>query len=76
MILDIVVTKTNDGFTAEVPSIKGCECWAPNEDEVLEKIVELSKYYLKLRKNDKVNLDKARGNFDKKIYKLVFNKNF
>jgi hypothetical protein len=35
MVLDIIVTQTNDGFTAEIPSINGCESWAPDEDSVL-----------------------------------------
>ena len=37
MILDLIVTKTNDGYTAEIPSLKGCESWAHQEDEVIEK---------------------------------------
>ncbi len=39
MILDLIVKKTDDGFTAEIPSLKGCESWAHNEEQVLDKII-------------------------------------
>lgn len=74
MILDVVVYNSDDGFTAEIPSLKGCESWAHDEDTVLQKIQEMAAYYLKTNiKNFK--LDKARGNNKKTIYKLVFDKN-
>jgi len=70
MVLDLIVHRTDDGFTAEVPSIKGCETWAPTEDEVLEKIEELTRYYLK-RGEKKLVLDKARGGYDSSLYKII-----
>jgi hypothetical protein len=73
MILDIVVTKTNDGFTAEIPSLNGCESWAHDEDTVLNKILELASFYLRTD-TKKFKLDKARKVRNKAIYKLVFNK--
>ncbi len=73
MILDIIVNKTDDGCTAEIPSLKGCECWAHDEDTVLEKIMDLAAYYLKSDVK-KFKLDKARGSKNRIIYKLVFNK--
>jgi hypothetical protein len=73
MILDIIVKKTDDGCTAEIPSLKGCECWAHDEDTVLEKILDLAAYYLKSDVK-KFKLDKARGSKNRIIYKLVFNK--
>ena len=73
MILDIVVTKTNDGFTAEIPSLSGCESWAHDEDTVLSKIIELASFYLKTDVK-KFKLDKARRVKDRSIYKLVFYK--
>ena len=73
MILDVVVTKTGDGFTAEIPSIKGCESWAHDEDTVLSKILELAAYYLKTDVK-KFKLDKARKIKDRSVYKLVFYK--
>lgn len=73
MILDLIVTKTNDGYTAEVPSIKGCESWAHDEDTVIEKIIELTSYYVKLSPKE-FRLDRARKEENKIIYKLIFNK--
>ena len=73
MILNLVVTKSDDGCTAEIPSLKGCECWAHDEDTVLNKILELAAYYLKSDVK-KFKVDKARGNRNKIIYKLIFDK--
>jgi hypothetical protein len=73
MILDVVLNITDDGCIAEIPSIKGCECWAHNENTALDKILELAAYYLKTDTN-KFKLDKARGTRNKIIYKLIFNK--
>ncbi len=75
MILDVIVLKTVDGYTAEVPSVKGCEAWAHDEDTVLSKILELTAYYLKIDQKEKLKLDKARGSRNRTIYKLVINKN-
>ncbi|MGA7721886.1 MAG: hypothetical protein WCA84_12015 [Ignavibacteriaceae bacterium] len=73
MILDIVLNKTDDGCTAEIPSLKGCECWAHDEDTAMNKILELAAYYLKTDVK-KFKLDKARGTRNKIVYKLVFHK--
>jgi len=73
MVLDIIITKTNDGYTAEVPSINGCESWAHDEDTVLSKILELAAFYLKTDIK-KFKLDKARRIKSQSIYKLIFNK--
>lgn len=73
MVLDIIVIKTNDGFTAEIPSLSGCESWAHDEDAVLAKILELAAFYLKTDIK-KLKLDKARRIKDHSVYKLVFNK--
>ena len=72
MVLDIVVNKTNDGYTAEIPSLKGCESWAADEDTVLEKILELAAYYLKFDNKKHFKLDRARSLNNRTIYKLVF----
>ncbi len=74
MVLDIVVKKTDDGYTAEIPGIKGCESWAHDEDTVMDKIIELAAYYLKIDSKDKFKIDKARSDKNKTIYKLVFHK--
>ena len=73
MVLDILVKKTNDGFTAEIPSLSGCESWAHDEDTVLSKILELAAFYLKTDIK-KFKVDKARKVKDHSVYKLVFNK--
>ncbi len=73
MILDIIVHKTDDGVTAEIPNLKGCECWAHDEDSVIDKIVDLAGYYLKLD-TKQFKIDKARGSKNKTVYKLIFNK--
>ncbi|AFH49513.1 Hypothetical protein IALB_1806 [Ignavibacterium album JCM 16511] len=73
MVVDIVIKKAIDGFSAEIPSIKGCESWAHDEETALEKILELASFYLKLPK-DKFKLDKARKEEDTIIYKLIFHK--
>lgn len=75
MILDIIVEKTEDGYTAEIPGLKGCESWAHDEDTVMEKITELAAFYLKINSKDKLKIDRARTGKNKIIYKLVFNKN-
>jgi hypothetical protein len=73
VILDVIVTKTNDGFTAEIPSLSGCESWAHDEETVISKILELASYYLKTDIK-KFKLDKARKLSNHSVYKLVFNK--
>jgi predicted RNase H-like HicB family nuclease len=73
MILDIIVKKSDDGYTAEIPSLKGCESWAHDEETVLEKIIDLASFYLGI-KTDKIKLDKARVKSNISVYKLVFNK--
>jgi hypothetical protein len=74
LVLDVVVNKSDDGVTAEIPSVKGCEVWAHDEDTALEKIIELAVYYLKLESNEKPKLDRARTTKTQIIYKLVFTK--
>jgi len=74
MILDLIVTKTDDGFVSDVPNIKGCDSWAHIEDEVISKTVELVMYYLKINDIKKIKVDKARGSLNKSVYKLVIDK--
>lgn len=73
MVIDLVITKTNDGYTAEVPSIKGCESWAHNEDDVITKIIELVSFYIQLPVKE-IKIDRARKEENKIIYKLIFQK--
>ena len=73
MVIDLIVIKTNDGFIAEVPSLKGCESWAHDEETVIKKIIELTSYYIKLPA-EKIKIDRARNEKNKIIYKLIFDK--
>ncbi|MFZ2865931.1 MAG: hypothetical protein WA440_14350 [Ignavibacteriaceae bacterium] len=73
MVIDLVVTKTHDGYTAEIPSIKGCESWAHDEDTVIEKIIELSSFYLQVPVKQ-LKIDRARKEDNRIIYKLIFDK--
>lgn len=74
MVLDLIIEKTDDGFTGEIPSIKGCECWAAEEDEAICKSLELLRFYNNLDEKTEVIVDKSRSYKNKIIYKLVFNK--
>lgn len=74
MVIDLIINNTDDGFNSEVPSIKGCESWAHTEDEVIEKTVEIVRYYLKLPDSVKIKIDKARKEENSSIYKLIFDK--
>lgn len=74
MVIDMIVTDTGDGFTAEVPSLKGCESWAHSDDEVITKIVELVRFYTSLSEDTEIIIDRARKNGNKVVYKLIFNK--
>ena len=73
MVIDLIITKTSDGFTAHVPSIKGCESWAHDENSVIEKIIELASFYLRLNSKD-IKIDRARIEGKRIIYKLIFDK--
>jgi len=74
LVIDIVVEKTDDGVTAEIPSIKGCESWAHDEDTAIDKVLDLAVFYLKLESKEKLKVDLARNSGNRIIYKLVFNK--
>jgi predicted RNase H-like HicB family nuclease len=74
VVLDLIVVNTGDGFTADVPSLSGCDSWAHEEDEAINKAIELLRFYLNLPEDTEIKVDKARGNKTKVIYKLVFDK--
>lgn len=74
MVLDLIVTGSDDGYTAEVPTVKGCESWAHTDDEAIDKTIELLVYYLKLKSRKDIKIDLARRMKNKFIYKLVFEK--
>jgi predicted RNase H-like HicB family nuclease len=74
MVIDLIVTIEEDGFGAEVPSLKGCESWAHTEDEAISNAVELTRYYINLSSDTDIKIDLARRNKKKKVYKLIFDK--
>jgi predicted RNase H-like HicB family nuclease len=74
MILDLIVIKTNDGYTAEVPSLNGVETWAHEEDEAITKAIDLLKFYLSLDDENEIKIDKARRGKNKTVYKIIFDK--
>lgn len=74
MVLDLIVDNTGDGYSAEIPSINGCECWAHEEDEAIDKSIELLTFYLNLSEETEIKVDKARRSKSKTVYKLVFDK--
>ena len=74
MVLDLIVKKTNDGFTAEVPSVKGCESWAHTEQEVIDKTLELFRFYMNRGNDLKIKLDLARKERNIFVYKIIFDK--
>jgi predicted RNase H-like HicB family nuclease len=73
MTLTMIVIKTDDGYTAEVPSIKGCESWAHDEDTVIDKTLDLVAFYLKLPL-PYFAINKIRKERNKTYFKIIFNK--
>ncbi len=74
MILDLLVTKTDDGYDAMIPSLDEAETWAPTEEEAIDKILELLLYYLDIAEKKEIKIDLARKENSRTIYKLVINK--
>jgi hypothetical protein len=73
MVLTMILTKTDDGFTAEVPSIKGCESWAHDEDTVIDKTLDLVAFYMKLPL-PYFAVEKIRREENRTFIKIIFNK--
>ena len=76
MIFDMIVTRTDDGFVADVPNIKGCDSWAHLEDEVISKTVELVMFYLQITDKSKIKIDKTKGSQKVGHFKLVIDKEY
>ncbi|MBL1212782.1 MAG: hypothetical protein HND52_05410 [Ignavibacteriae bacterium] len=74
MILDLIVVKTNDGYTAEVPSLNGVETWAHEEEEAITKVIDLLKFYLNLDDENEIKIDRARRSKNRTVYKIIFDK--
>ena len=74
MVIDLIVKDTGDGYTADIPSINGCESWAHKEDDAINNAVELLRFYLNLPEDHEIKIDLARKSGNKIVYKLIFNK--
>jgi len=74
MILDLIVTKTDDGFDAKVPSLNEAETWAHTEEEAIDKILDILVFFLNIEEKKEIKNIKARNEKNKTIYKLVFHK--
>jgi len=74
LVIDLVIKSTGDGYTSNVPSLKGCESWAHTEDEVMSKTLDLVSFFLSVEV-DKIIVDRARRSGNSIIYKLIFDKN-
>ncbi|MBS3945889.1 MAG: hypothetical protein KGZ42_10350 [Melioribacter sp.] len=74
MVLDLIVQHSDDGYSTEIPSIKGCESWAHNEDEAITKTLELFRFYIQVDMNFKIKVDLARKEGLRKVYKIIFDK--
>lgn len=74
MVLELNVLVDEDGFTSVIPSLKGCESWASNEEEAIDNAVEFLRFYLDLPSDTEIIVDKARRTGKKITYKLVFDK--
>lgn len=73
MVLTMNVHKTDDGFTAEVPTIRGCESWAHDEATAIDKTLDLVAFYLKLEQSH-FAMDRLRRQGNTTVYKIIFNK--
>jgi len=74
MVLDLITIQTNDGFSAEIVSIDGCETWAHTEEEAITNALNLLRFYIGLKPSNKIKIDKALKEENKSIYKIIFNK--
>lgn len=74
MVLDLKVTKSDDGFTAVVPSINGCESWAHQEEDAINKTLELFRFYMQRDERMKIKIDLARKEGTTIVYKIIFDK--
>lgn len=72
VVLPLIITNDGDGFNAEIPTLPGCESWAHTEEEVIEKITELARYYMKLPPSKKIKTDLKEREGNTLHYRLIF----
>ncbi len=74
MVLDLIVTNTDDGFTAAIPSINGIDCWAHKHDDALDEAVNMLCYYLAFEDKKKIKIDLSKRENNRTVYKVIFDK--
>ncbi|HOI29698.1 MAG TPA: hypothetical protein PLZ15_08035 [Melioribacteraceae bacterium] len=74
MVLDLIIIDTGDGFSSDIPSIKGCDSWAHSEDDAISKTLDLLRFYIQVDSAIKIKTDLARKEGNTKIYKVIFDK--
>jgi len=74
VVLDLIITNSDDGCTAIIPSINGIDCWAHKHEDALEEAVKMLCYYLGFNDRKKINIDLAKREKNRTIYKLIFDK--
>ena len=75
MVLELIIHSGDDGYSAEIPSVKGCESWAHEEEKAIENVLELLRFYLKLTPRHIVEVDYSRKIKNKKVLKVLIRAN-
>lgn len=74
MILDLLVKKEVDGYSAEIPSLNGMESWAHSEEEAIEKIIDLLTFYFNIPDKKEIVIDRVSKHGNELRYKVIFGK--
>lgn len=74
MVLSLIVKKSIDGYTSEIPVIKGCDSWADSEDMAVENVISLLRFYMNLDDSVEIAIDRAYKTPNSTTYKLIFEK--
>ncbi len=74
MILDLLVKKEVDGYSAEIPSLNGMESWAHSEEEAIEKIIDLLTFYFNIPDKKEIVIDRVSKRGNELRYKVIFGK--
>jgi hypothetical protein len=74
VVIDLIVYKTDDGYTATIPSYNGIDCWAHKHDDALDEAVNMLCFYLNFEDKKKIKIDLSKKGKNKTVYKLIFDK--
>ncbi len=72
MILDLYVKKETDGYSARIPSLEGVETWAHDEEEAIDKVLDLLLFYFNIPDKKEITVDRAAKRGDEIRYKIIF----